>query len=218
MGRTFKTRWGAGFVALLCAAQLHATVFQVTVTTTPLSGTDATLAFDLISGGTPDNSSSVTIFEFAPDALLTSPSSGTAGVTGSLLDPAPATVTIAETEAFNEYLQPLTLGTSFTFSFFTTGTLPPSGSPDAFSFSLLDANLQPLVLTGDVNFPQTVFFSVDIGSAGVPQPLPILSPEGVTIEVTEAVTEAPEPAVALLLAGGLLAMAAVRRRASSTSR
>ena len=208
MGWMAKARGCLGIIALACATQIHATVFEVTVNTLGLAGTDATLAFDLISGDVvPDSSSSVQISDFSTDGALTT-SSGTSGVTGSLLDPAPATVTVVESDLLNEYLQGITLGTFFTFHFSTTG-VGGGVTPDAFSFLVLDqAALSNLFLT-DEPLGTNALVIYNIGDAA-PQAFSVTTPEGVTVLISEATTSIPEPSVLVLALAGLFAMAFAR--------
>jgi hypothetical protein len=206
-------RWWAGVATLMCAAQLHATIFEVTVGTTAFSSppTLATLAFDLTNGDPGDSSVKIDWDPITSDAQL-----GDAllnGVPAQSLTDGSVTLIDDGTSFFVEYLQQVTLGTSFTFRFSTVGVAPADpASPDAFSFSLLDAGLASLVTTGASGDLQTILFRYDIGSAGTPQPLPILEPsEGVTVSIVEAAA-VPEPGVTVLLLSALMAMFATRLR------
>ena len=212
-------RMCAGLVGLLCAAQIHATVFQVTVDTTGLAGTTATLAFDLVSGDADTGPSSVTISDFSGvgtdfalgDAFLYP---DLATTVSTLASP----VILDEADFFNEFLQQLTLGTSFTFRFSATGNAPsdPSGSPDAFSFFLLDATGSSLVTTGDAGDPQAIL-RYNIGNANGPDVFAIIGPPETSVRVAEVSTAVHEPAAVMLVLAGLLALA-VTRTASVRSR
>ena len=89
----------AGF---LSATPAYASLILVTVDTSALAGTQADLAFDLIDGGPPPNT--VTLSEFTTGGTLGA-SSSTGDVTGAF----PGVVTLADTSFFSEYLQNETL-------------------------------------------------------------------------------------------------------------
>jgi hypothetical protein len=214
MGVLRKQRWWAGLAALMCAAQLHATIFEVTVDTTGLDNTAATLAFDLTSGDPDTGPSSVSIIGFS--------GTGASFALGdALLDPDPnpneppptlndSVVVLNELSFFNEFLQQLTLGTSFTFRFSTTGSAPSAqfGTPDAFSFFLLDELGASLVMTGDVGDPQAIL-RYNIGSNAADL-FEIDSPEGVSATLTEVANGVPEPTAISLVLSGLLALGVMR--------
>src|SRR5687768_10607138 len=134
----FSMRNARGLIgALLCwvasSTPVLAEPLKVTVDTAALSGLSATLAFDLIDGGSPGNT--VVLSSFTTDGTLGG-SSTSGGASGSFPDP----VTLPDTSFFSEYLQSITLGTSFSFLFETTGGAADPGSfPDAFSLFILDA-------------------------------------------------------------------------------
>ena len=213
MTKSFISRCFGGLAAMLCATHLHATVFEVTIDTTPLALTDATLVFDLLSG------------DAGPSTLTISDFTGTGATLGDaffvydlgvpLLAPTLAgTVTLNESGTFlSEYQQHLTFGTSLTFRFSTTGTAPGDPlTPDSVSFFVLDADaLQSLVTTDAVGDTQAIF-RYDIGSEGAPDVSAIIGPEGAGVRVAEVTTAAPEPTTALLLLGGMLMLPAVQMR------
>ena len=78
---------------------------------------EADLAFDLVNGGAPANS--VTISKFATDGAL-----GTSSSKGSVTGAFPASVTLSDGSFFSEYLQTETLGKSLSFVVDTTGLAP----------------------------------------------------------------------------------------------
>src|SRR5271154_467342 len=86
-------------------------VYSVDVDTSSLLGTSAQLAFDLIYGGGPSNT--VTISDFSTDGTL-----GTVFPTGLVSGTLPGTVSLTDSSSsfFNEYLTGLTLGTTFSFA------------------------------------------------------------------------------------------------------
>jgi len=99
--------------ALLGALPAAASSILVTIDTTSLAGTTADLAFDLVNGGAPANT--VTISKFATDGTLGA-SSSKGSVTGSF----PGAVTLSDAAFFSEYLQTETLGKSLSFALNTT--------------------------------------------------------------------------------------------------
>jgi hypothetical protein len=187
-------------IVVLLSSSAHALPIRITIDTSSLAGMNAALAFDLIDGGSPANS--MTIFGFASDGSL-----GAASSTGAVTGAFPGTVTIMDTAFFNEYLQPIRLGTSLTFTFDTTGHAAAPGSfPDAFSFFLLDAaGMVSLVSTSDPTGADSLLFY----SIGEANPLVTFSSNAVTIGVGVPVS-VPEPGALALAMAGLLAFGAVR--------
>jgi hypothetical protein len=174
-----------------------ASAIQVTLDTSALAGTAAQLAFDFIEGGTPSNS--VTITGFSTDGTL-----GGATLTGDVTGALPGTVTLSDSNFFNEYLLHIALGNSISFTFETTDNPPddPSFPPDSFSFFLIDPTTGlSLIETSD----PTGANSLLLYSIGVASPLRVYDSDQVTIS---AASTAPEPAPALLMLVGLLVWAA----------
>ncbi|MEP7162697.1 MAG: hypothetical protein ABI747_02940, partial [Candidatus Moraniibacteriota bacterium] len=98
--------WLGGWIALasfLVVPVAYATPIQITVDTSSFAGTSAALALDLIDGGSPANS--VTVSGFSTTGTL-GLNSSIGDVTGAF----PGSVTLSDTSFFNEYLQNLTLG------------------------------------------------------------------------------------------------------------
>jgi len=176
-------------------------LFDIVIDTNALSGVAAQLAFDLIDGDLTVNNTA-TISNFSTDGTLgTASSSG--GVTGTL----PGTVTIADTEFFNELLQPLTLGSIISFTLALTENF--AGIPDQFSLFLLDDVGSPLFSTTDP-LGTDALFVVDITGAafGDFQAFSPTSSPAATISATPV----PEPTSLLLLATALASAAVVRKR------
>ena len=185
--------------AFVFAVLVHASPIQITVDTSLLAGTSADLAFDLTDGGPPANT--VTISGFASNGtLVTASSSG--DVTGVF----PGTVTIGDTGFFNEYLQSITLGSSLTFSFDTTGNAAAAGSsPDGFALFFLDPTTGlPLFTTSDPTGANALF----LYSIGEAIPLELYSSDTVTVQATSNVV--PEPGTYALVIAALLVFGVVR--------
>src|ERR1700730_5269138 len=94
--RGLRSTLGLLAIVVLISSRAHALPIQITIDTSSLAGMNAALAFDLINGGPPANS--MTISGFASNGTLGAGSS-TGGVTGAF----PGTVTIMDTAFFNEY-------------------------------------------------------------------------------------------------------------------
>jgi hypothetical protein len=186
----------------LSATPAYATPILVTVDTSALSGIVADLAFDLIDGGPPGNT--VTISGFTTNGTLGA-SSSTGVVTGTF----PGAVTLADTSFFSEYLQQVTLGNSFSFVFDTTGNAPgPTSFPDGFSFFILDHTTGlSLVTTSDPTGANALFL-FNIGISALPE---IYSSDSVRVTAQAVTNGVPEPGSLALLATALVALSARRR-------
>lgn len=180
----------------------YANPLLVTVDTSVLAGSNADIAFDLIDGGSPANT--VTLSDFTTDGT-TGASSSTGDSSGAF----PGVVTLGDTSFFNEYLQSTILGTAFSFRLDSSNLAPDALSfPDSFALFLLDPTTGlPLVTTSDPSTANSLLFW-NLGTA---------SPEGytsdslrITVRSVPPAGAIPEPTTLLLLTMGLLA-AAVHR-------
>lgn len=176
-------------VGLSAAPVMAAVPFAVTVQTPALTGSTGFLAFTLLAGS-PGAGNDVLVSAFTSDAALGT-GAGVGSFTGSLV-PGPLRLNSATT-FFNEWLQPITFGTQFSFEF---GLDPGVAglTPDNFSFYLLDAAQSPLPTTDPTGGGAA--FSVDIGAVSTPQVY------GSSL-FTATVTVVPEPPAWLLIAAGL---------------
>jgi hypothetical protein len=190
----------AALAACLGMGVATASPVQVSIDTSALAGTSATLAFDFVEGGPPSNS--VTITGFSSDGTL-----GSATLTGDVTGTLPGTVTLGDAQFFNELLQDIVLGSTIAFTFDATGNPPDDGSlPDAFSFFILDPKtLMSLIETTDL----TGAGSLLLFSIGSSSPLEVYGSPQVTIT---AVSTVPEPSSALLVLIAMAAGAALRSR------
>jgi hypothetical protein len=183
---------------LASASAFADSVYSVDVDTSSLSGTSAQLAFDLIYGGGPSNT--VTISDFSTDGTL-----GTVFPTGLVSGTLPGTVTLTDSSSsfFNEYLTDLTLGNTFSFTLDATTNGPDSSSvPDALSVFLLDPTSGlPLFTTSDPTGSDSLFtLNIDGiygGDLGVYTATVAATPGSVSS------SPVPEPHDSILLAGGL---------------
>lgn len=131
--------------------------FAVSIDTRHFMGTNAYLAFDLIDNDPATNS--VSILDFKQDGQLSTPVITSGGpVTGSL----PGPTTLEDTDNYNEILQPITLGTSISFTLALTEYRTGSMFPDQFSFFILDSSYMPLFPTSDPAPGANALFVIDI--------------------------------------------------------
>ena len=184
-----------------------ATLIDVTVDTTALTGQTGSLAFDLINGGYAFTNIS-TISSFSTDGMLGTVASTSGDVTGIL--PAQAILDTASA-LFNELNQNITFGTQFSFTLNVTSNGPSIGNtPDAFTLFLLNSSGNPIPNTNDPTGSNALFlFNIDGTSSGK---LDIYTSTDASISWT--VTPAndpstpgiaiPTPTVLLLLAIGFM--------------
>ena len=187
-----------------CSTSFAGLTFNVVVDTTSLGGSNATLAFVFLDGGSPSNS-------VVLSTLASNGTQGTASITGDVTGSGPWT--FSDTSFFNELLVDFTpMGTSLSFSFTATDNPADAGSsPDSFAFTILDSASQlPLIATDDPLGTDALFFmNLGNGEQGLNVYNPILAPDQIfSIEVTPA--NVPEPATLALLVVGFGAM--FRRR------
>lgn len=185
-------------VVLALANPVSATPFLVTVDTSLLAGIDVDMAFDLVDGGTPANT--VTLSNFATDGTVGG-SSSTGAVSGSF----PGVVTIGDTSFFNEYLQNVTLGTTFSFILSSTNQAEDAGSfPDGFSLFVLDhATGLPIDATTD----PTGAGALMLWSLGAASP-ELYASDGMSIAIgpVQPPNGVPEPSTFPLMFIGLFAI------------
>ena len=181
-------------LALVAATSAHAGNFAVTVTTTPVSGTAGFIAFDML-GGAPLQGNTLVV-----SAFTTNGSIGTGAGSGSFSGSLAGSLTLnSATNFFNEWLQPVVFGTRLSFNFALSEQYT-SGTPDNFSFYLLNSTGQPLGSTDPTG--SGAAFSADIRATTVP---------AVFTSPSFAVSLVPEPQSWLLWATALACGAALRR-------
>lgn len=212
-------------LAALAVGHAHASLFHVTVDTTALGNAPAVLAFDLIGGSTP-NSVAISGFNSIGGLLGNAYQfDGTTYVSAPALSTPATTVILSNPFFFNEYVQYITLGSSFEFDFEPSANLPPNPSfPDTFAFYiLLPASAPPpdppdllpsLVLSTSPD--GAALFSYEIGVTDPPQPevyLVTTNPDGgqpqrIPVDVISA--SVPEPGALALAMVSLFALGVAR--------
>jgi hypothetical protein len=187
----------AALMSLLAAPFLHADLlYNVSIDTTPIAGTDGFFAFDLL-GGIPFQNNLATITSFTTDSTLGAASTS-GDVTGSLV---PGPLTLTADQFFNEWLQAVTFGHLTTFVLDVSTNFAAQTTPDSFAFFLLDSTENPLT-TSDPTGANSVF-AIDLVGANT-SPQVYTSTGGPAPEFTATVTPqasgVPEPDQAPLLA------------------
>jgi len=151
-----------------------------------LTGKAAKLSFLLLDGDGAINNT-VAITGFTTDGTL-GVGSATGGVSGDL----GGTLTLADQDFFNEWLQDFAVGTSLEFTLDFTTEFGVGPAPDSFGLALLGANMLPLVTT---DLPGDELLHVALGGfgAGVVQQAQRIEPAPIPMP----------PAALLVLAAGL---------------
>jgi len=188
---------------LLASPVLRADMdYNVSVNTPGVTGTGGFLAFDL-TGGIPLQDNVATISAFSSDATLGAGSTS-GDVTGTLT---PGPLVLTADQFFNEWLQPVTFGTTITFNLDVTTDFASGSTPDSFEFFLLDSTQTPLS-TSDPSGGNSIF-TIDLtGDSTAPDVFLSTAPSSqFTASVTPSTISTPEvtpgPAVGL----GLLMLA-----------
>jgi len=193
------------FATLLAVVQVAAAnaIYDVSIDTSSLEGTNSTLAFDFIDGGSPSNS--IVVSHFPTDSSF-----GASSSIGSVSGTLGSTATLTDGSFFNELQQPVTLGTSLSFRLLASANAPLYGSlPDTFSFFILNPTAtESLVTTTDPTGANSLF-AVQIGATGNAVGVyGALAPSLLPVRVSPV----PEPSTTMFLLFGIAAIWAIRMR------
>lgn len=191
--------------------------FVVTVDTTALTGGAGApfwLDFLLIDGGAGSASNELTIsalgFSTGAPVAGTAQTDGGGGATGDLA----TGVSLTDAGFFNDFYQQFTPGASLSFLVSSTANFA-GGTPDQFSFSILQGAFPMNLPTTDPIFGRNALLAFDINAAllglGDVQTFQTTDPSGVTVTVSAVPTPVPEPATLLLVTAGLATLGARRR-------
>ena len=166
MKLSIKKLWYSVYLTWLLVAlqgKANATIIDVSIQTSAIQGVTAEIAFDLVAGDG-NTYNSATISSFLTDGSVLSSAQLTGDATGSLSSNAE----LANSQFFNELLQPITLGNSISFSLNITESLDQNATiPDSVSVFLLDDNQNNLFPTTDPTGANSLFqFDITGISAG----------------------------------------------------
>lgn len=183
-------------LAMLAATSAWAdSAYFINVNTTSIFDQPGYLELQFNPGATSSAGSAV-ISNFNSDAILGS-SSPIGDVTGTF----PSSVTINNTDAWNDYFQGITFGTMFTFVLKLSG-----GSGNSFALSLWGSDETTPLLTSDLTNGYAV--TVDVNPSGPP------TVTNYSIDKAVGVSPVPIPSPAWLLGSGLAGIIFLGRRHS----
>jgi len=168
----------------LVGNEARATYFNIL--TDSLIGQTGQVAFDFIGGGSPNNTFTITNFDFGIGSSIASTS-----LTGDVAGDISTNIFFGDSAFFNEFLVNLTFGNNISFDIENATNLAPDASsfPDALSVFLLDSTGQSLVSTSDPTGSNSLF-RWDFGS----RPDTNIYSASVTV---------PEPSIIFFLLAGI---------------
>ncbi|HEY8993698.1 MAG TPA: NF038129 family PEP-CTERM protein [Lacunisphaera sp.] len=193
------------FAALIVTVAAKAdSSFSVSLDTSTLIGNPAgpyALDFQLNDGagvGDGNNTATLSNFQFGGGSASGSPT-WFGGASGSLA----SGVTLSDTSPFNEFYQLFVPGAWLSFSVHLSTNFIPGGTPDLFSFAILDGNLLNLATQ---SLGSDTFLEANIDSA-TPAVTTFASADG-----SIGAPRVPETLNCGLWAGGLMLLGAIARR------
>jgi hypothetical protein len=214
--------FGTIFMALANPAAWGAVIYDVAFDTSDLIGHIAgpfsiEMQFNDGSGtGDGNNIAALSLFDFGSGNGIGSPTliGGVAGDLGS-------SIAMTDSSFFNEFIQSFSAGSTLSFRLSLTTNLDAGGTPDEFSFSILDSSgveiptldFSNALIVADIDSasPSVLAFSTDPrqNPNGGGPPISIAAPE-----MTVVSASTPEPSTIVLLGSGFLGLGlgTVRRR------
>lgn len=183
------------FFCCLVLVGNEAKAFSFNISTNSLIGQTGQVAFDYIDGGTPNNTFTITNFDFGIGSSIASTS-----LIGDVAGDVSTNMFFGDATFFNEFLVNITFGNNISFDIANATNLAPDASsfPDALSVFLLDNTGQSLVSTSDPTGSNSLF-RWDFGS----------SPDA---NIYSARVTVPEPSIIYLLVVGLSAISFFSQR------
>jgi hypothetical protein len=199
------------FLLLTAAALPAASINNITINTSTISGTAGYLDFLFNGGAPPFDAASAVISGFSTNGTLNSSGLSTSGtVTGTL----PGTSSLANNNA--EYLERFTFGStvSFTLQFQGPAITSPSGtgSGSTFTLSLLNNNQDVAFLTSNQNDGYLFTFTIDNQGNVTPTTFTTETGAPSVVSISSPVSGVPEPSAWLLMSSGSFALLFLRRR------
>jgi PEP-CTERM motif len=197
------------FVALSAPVCRAGIVYNISLDTSPLIGEAAgpfSLGFQLNDGsgvGDANNTAILSNFQFGVGGSA----SGSPTVTGNAIGDLSSGITLTDSNFLNALAQSFNPGSLLTFQLQMSTNVDAGGTPDEFSFSILDSTGTQIPTTGFVD----AFLIVDVDSSNpTPQTFssdPTRAPAGggggITISAPQTTLATPEPGTFILLGIGL---------------
>jgi len=198
--------------------------YAVTVDTSSQNGNYGYIDLQFNPSGLPTQTAFADVTNFSTDGTLeTFSSDPNDGAFGDVSGTLPGNLTFDNLQTTNDYTQGITFGNTITFDVDLFG--PGIDSPDATDFpggsafvlDFINSSFSGFLFTSDpTDINEFLAGTVDLNPDGSTTAANYPSFDGGTPVVTlSGPTTVPEPSMGLLLAGGLAAIAALRRRRAS---
>jgi len=148
-------------MAGMCPLASASIIFNVSLDTSPLIGDPAApfaLEFQFNDGsGLGDGNNTLVLdnFSFGAGGAAVDPPSNVGGVSGSV----GTSVSFVDNEFFNQFIQPFTPGDLLTFRVSLSTNVDAGGTPDEFSFAILDSSFTEIPTLG--GFDSLLVLDVD---------------------------------------------------------
>lgn len=199
----------ASFLCFLAVAAASPIIYDVTVTTSSISGTAGSLDFNFNPGLLLTQTASLQLLNFTSDGTLAGACPcGTGDVSGQL----PATVTFDNSTSFNDYFDDFTFGSTLSFGVSLYGPalsgpdgISTSGSTFAFSMFSDAAGTIPALTTDTTD---GFAFTVDVNLDGATT---VTNFSSQTTVAPAATSTTPEPGSSALLITGISVLWMLRR-------